>query len=167
MSNGKRKGELDELDMEILRHVLAKPTIPMMELQQLVGINRVSLWKRMGNEKFKETLREYQKSALEIIQSAREKAARKLVKLIDSKSDQVARDACRDIIADTLPAKKIAVDHTGKIVLDKPETEKEINEKIEKLLHDANINSGIDKAVAELITKAGTPPPGTEGSKPQ
>ena len=111
----KRPHIFDDIDKEILRLKLEKPTITLSDLSQRIGMSVNSIFKRTKDETFLKVMEDYQRTALQIVADAKERAARKLVKLLDSTDDRVAFQAAIALCADILPGSKVSVNHTGSI----------------------------------------------------
>jgi hypothetical protein len=112
-SHRKYLKELDEVDKELLRLKLEKASITYIEMAEAVGLTTRQICKRTLNPTFQKTLAEYQKRAIDIIVEAKERAARKLIKLIDSENDTVASKVCIALLAAELPAQRVK--HEGEV----------------------------------------------------
>ena len=106
---------LDEVDKELLRLKLEKPTISYSVLAEKIGMSLQHVFKRCKDETFQKALAEYQKHAIDIVRDAKQKAARKLVKLVDSSDERVSLQTCLALCADVLPGAKFNVAHSGAI----------------------------------------------------
>lgn len=82
--------ELDPTDLAILGHALNHPGLTQEQLGDLVGLRRQAVNERMNAPKFKRALEAAGRTALEIFEANKAKAARKLGALIDSPDDRVA-----------------------------------------------------------------------------
>jgi Tfp pilus assembly protein PilE len=111
------KTELDDFDKELLRAKLEQPQATLVELAARYDKNFKTIYLRTSQPLFQRTLKEYQKEALQIVLDARTKAARKLVKLIDSNSENVSARVCIAMLADVLPSEKVEINHKGQINL--------------------------------------------------
>src|SRR5262245_35310856 len=75
--------ELDHVDAEILRMLLQHPTITHRQIADILGCRRQTVTVHINAPKFKRALESANRSALEIFESNKAKAARKLGQLID------------------------------------------------------------------------------------
>lgn len=107
--------ELDEVDKELIRLKLEVPGRSLVDLAELVGFEWKAVGKRMAHPMVKRTIYEYQKKAIDLVKEAKEKAARRLIKLIDSEHEPTAAKVCLALLADVLPAAK--VDHNVQMEL--------------------------------------------------
>jgi hypothetical protein len=158
---------LDEADHELIRLRLERPTITYEEMGTAIGLSVSGVKKRLYNPLFVKAIQELQRSALEVIMGARGEAARRLVQLIKSGHEPTALKASLALLYDLLPAQKVAMNHSGAIDTTPQMTDAQIEKRIEEILHDAGINSGADKAISELISRAGADPARGEGEKSQ
>jgi DNA-binding Lrp family transcriptional regulator len=128
--------ELDDIDKEMIRLRLERPTITYREIGEKLDLNLKQVWKRYNEPIFQRALTEFQKKAIDIILDAKAKAARRLVRLVDSENEQVAAKVCLALCADALPA--IRHEHGG---IDGKPIEYSVTEK--------------RKTLAEIVTECG------------
>lgn len=95
---------LDEIDRQMLNLILGMPGITDEAIAEKVGYERTQIFKRRHNPTFQETLKEEQKSAIDVIREGQAKAARKVLDHIDSKDDGISLRASLALI-DGLPEK--------------------------------------------------------------
>jgi predicted DNA-binding protein (UPF0251 family) len=81
---------LDQVDAEILRLLLQHPSITQEQIGEVIGFTRQTVNERINAPKFQAALQVAARSALEIFESNKARAARKLGALIDSPDDHVA-----------------------------------------------------------------------------
>jgi predicted DNA-binding protein (UPF0251 family) len=81
--------ELDHVDGEILRLMLMHPGITQEQIGDLVGLTRQTVNERVNSPKFDRALEVSARSALEIFESNKSRAARVLGELLGSKDDRV------------------------------------------------------------------------------
>ncbi len=124
---------LDETDKELLRIKLEQPAISYSQLSGKLGMSLGQVYKRCKEEIFQKALTEYQKHAIDIVRDAKQQAARKLVKLINSTDDRVALNACLAICADVLPGTKFSVNHSGGMTVSYKDMRSSIQEKLNRL----------------------------------
>lgn len=115
--------QFDLVDETIIQMRLAKPGVALHEIAAAVGLSTRAVAERWAKPKVQEAIAFYSKKVTEILREAREKAARKIVALVDSPNANVALRACEDLIADALPAKKIK--HEGGVFVRDAKTELE------------------------------------------
>lgn len=96
---------LDEVDRELLRLKLERPTLTLKALGQLVGMSKNKVYDRISRDEFQRALAELQKDAIQILQEAKAKAARKLVRHIDA--DERLKDQAKGIFASIAACKAI------------------------------------------------------------
>lgn len=82
--------ELDPVDILILEHVLLRPYLTQAEIGDLVGLGREAVNIRINSDKLKRAVAEAGRSALEIFEQNKARAARKLGKLIDDPDSRIA-----------------------------------------------------------------------------
>lgn len=82
--------ELDTTDVRIIEHLVLRPWLTQEAIGDLVGLSRQSVNERVNAPKFQRAIAESAKSALQIFESNKAKAARKLGLLLDSIDDRVA-----------------------------------------------------------------------------
>lgn len=145
--------EFDDLDKELLRLKLEQPGRSNVELAALTKRAWRTIIRRTSRPEFQAALQEYQKKAVDLVMGAKTKAVRKIISLLNSKDENIALKAAIAIAADMLPGKKVAVSTNGKILLERVLTEEEVDQRIQEILQESGINSGVDKAVAELLAK--------------
>lgn len=145
--------QLDEVDRHILQLKLENPAITMAEIGDKVGMKKGRVFVRLKNPVFVNALYELQLDTIEILHRAKQKAARRLTELIRAKSEMVSFLTCKALLEAELPATKHEFNgsftHRHKI------TDAEIDNRVEDIIHSAGINNGADKAITELLTKAG------------
>jgi hypothetical protein len=154
-----RKTKLDEIDKEILRLKLKKPTISMAELSSAVGMARKGLWLRIKEEVFQDALAYHQLSAIEIITRGKQRAAQKYEQLIDSEVDSVARQVCEGFLADVLPPKNIAVAHTGTVKHIYSMNDEALLEEIEEISYELGVDEFALQARSVLGSRKKATPP--------
>lgn len=86
--------KLDPTDLAILTVRMNHPTATTKQIADLVGLSRVATSRRINARKFKRAEEEAARSALEIFERNKARAARKLGTLIDSPDHHVALRAC-------------------------------------------------------------------------
>jgi len=121
-----RSHQIDEVDRELLRLKLRYPTRTLTELAENVGLKYTQTIKRVNREEFQLMLRAAQLDAIGVIKEAKIKAARRIVKLVDSENEMVALKAAQMLCADILPA--LNVKHSGEVkhmIETSPEQERE------------------------------------------
>jgi hypothetical protein len=82
--------DLDPMDLAILEHVLRFAGITQEQIGDLVGLSRQTVNERVNSDKFQKALAHASRSSLEIFESNKAKAARKLGALIDNPDVHVA-----------------------------------------------------------------------------
>lgn len=82
--------ELDHVDGEILRLMLQYPKITQEAIGDAIGLSRKQVNGRINAPKFQNALQVATRSALEIFESNKARAARKLGSLLDSKDEHIA-----------------------------------------------------------------------------
>lgn len=146
-----KKRILDAKDKEILKLKLEQPSRTMLELSELTGISWRQIATRISRPHFKRAMARAQRKAIDIILDAKERAAYRLIELIDSKDEQAALKASIAILADILPAKRLNI--TGKIEHEQILTDEQINAKVEQLLYESGIDTEHIKPITQAITK--------------
>lgn len=101
--------DLNETDKKVIQYKLRFPDITQNEIAQLCSIsdNMVSLIFQKPSVKL--ILKEFEGDWLEMLVNAKEKAAKRLIKLIDSKTESIALRTCESI----LQLDKIDITKTG------------------------------------------------------
>ena len=100
------KKELDEVDRELIRLILEVPSRTQRELGAFVGIREGAVAARYQHPVFQEALIELQRGEVEVITRARQRAARRLVRAIDSPNEENAIKVCMALLADVMPERK-------------------------------------------------------------
>lgn len=81
--------ELDQLDAAILQLVLTHPSITQEQVGEIVGLTRQTVNERMNAPKFKRATQIATRSALEIFEGNKARAARVLGELLGSPDDRI------------------------------------------------------------------------------
>ena len=105
----KPRTELDAVDKELIRMKLADPALSQTELGATLSLHPRAVGKRLNNPMFKKEMAKLQNTVINLIQVAKQKAIRKLIKLIDSKEDSVAARVCIRFLADVLPEEGMTI----------------------------------------------------------
>ena len=110
-----KTSELDEVDRELLRLKLERPGITYMEMSEATGLKFGMLAARTLAPQFQQELTELQGEAIDIILKAKQKAARRLTRLIQSTDDNIALRAALAILSKELELSGTTTNNLTKI----------------------------------------------------
>lgn len=106
--------ELDQIDREILRLLVEKPSRTLTEIGATIGMGFRQVYIRKTRPIFVRTLAELQKSAIQIVMDSKAEAVREIRRLAkNAKSESVRLQASMALAADVLPAMQIK--HSGRV----------------------------------------------------
>jgi predicted DNA-binding protein (UPF0251 family) len=81
--------ELDHVDAEILRLLLTYPSMTQEQIGDVIGLSRSAISERVNAEKFKRAIEIANRSALEVFEGNKARAARVLGELLASPDDRI------------------------------------------------------------------------------
>jgi len=116
-TNFNKYAELDDTDKAIINLIIQFPSITNTDIAKELNLERQTIIARKKKKLFKEVLLDLQKSALQYILDNQKKASEKLVSLIDSRNENVAINACKEILKNVLPEKHEITGKDGEALL--------------------------------------------------
>lgn len=127
----KKSTEIDDIDKELIRLKIENPSITKTALSEKLGVCRENIINRLDKDSVKKAIIELQKGALDILLEGQTKAARKLIKLLDSSDERIVLKAASEILKGVLSDKIDVNVNTFKDWVDSitksEETEKELH----------------------------------------
>jgi hypothetical protein len=90
--------ELDQVDLALIEALLVKPAAKYDELSAACGLAERSILRRVTRPRFADALTMCRLPAVDMLVKGRERAARRLLALVDSADEQVALRACLSIL---------------------------------------------------------------------
>jgi DNA-binding Lrp family transcriptional regulator len=94
--------ELDDIDRNIIKLKLEKPGISGADIARIIGGSKERVNKRLQKEKVQDVLKQATKPAIDILLEAQPKAARRLIKELNSEDSNIAIKAAREILKGVL-----------------------------------------------------------------
>lgn len=113
---------LDAADKKLLQLMLSYPSMTNEELGSVVGLERSSVSRRTNDPKFLKALNEFYKEPLSIIEDNLRKAARVLVKALDSEDERIRVGvAIKILISSGVLKNKVNIEgDDGPLVIESP-----------------------------------------------
>lgn len=106
---------VDDTDRRILALMVRYPGIRHAAIADVVGVTKSMVGKRVGRPAFKAALQDLEETADSVLQGAAQKAARKIVKLIDAEDGNIAIQACKIALHQQLAKSQVDLSVNGKI----------------------------------------------------